>query len=149
MLNQRSTDLMDTERYRAALSGLSRDLQEGLKHVRQKNIELWKTHSDEATRCAVDKNREVLAKCGLTCLFNKVPMHHKKGSQNNLLTCLTQKGGGARVPQSLQTQVFESWYAKDLGYEVAEVWQKFYFFSGALGLLVMFFMAKMCGSPRE
>merc|ERR1712190_580058 len=90
LLNEQSSDLVaakDTDAYRGALVRLNGVMEEGYQHLRQKNIELWKVHSDEATRCALRENRVIERHCGLVCLFNKVPRVHKKTSERNLFEC--------------------------------------------------------------
>jgi hypothetical protein len=143
MLSDQGKDLTDTDQYKGALRQLESALQEGHDHVRQKNIEFWKVHSDEATRCARKENQAVLAKCGLLCLFNKVPRVHKMTSQKHLLDCLKQSGSGSRMPPKLQLQVFENWYNKDLGHESASVNSNFYIMSGLVGAVVLFVCVAM------
>merc|ERR1712113_1049200 len=114
LLVEQGGQLTDTSAHKGALHSLNTVLEEGHQHVRQKNIELWKVHSDEATRCAVRENRAVMAKCGLTCLFNKVPSVHKVTCQRHLFDCFARSGTGSRMSPQMQAKVFENWYEKDL-----------------------------------
>jgi hypothetical protein len=121
MLDERSKHLTDTDHFGAARQSLERELAEGLGMAKRKNIDIWKVESDEATRCARKENRAVLAKCGLTCLFNKVPRVHKSISQRHLYDCFQRVGGAQKMPAKLQSQIFESWYSTDLSHEAADV----------------------------
>jgi len=145
MLAEQCRDVSDTRHFREAMLSLDQVLEEGLQHVRQKNIDRWKVDSDEATRCALRENRAVMAKCGLTCLFNKVPRVHKLTSQRHLLDCLKNSGAGTRMPPKLQYQVFENWYSKDLGSDAAAVTNNFTVGVGAIGLIILFSCVKCSG----
>jgi len=149
MLDEQGRDLSDTDSYRGALRSLDSVLEEGYAHAKQKNVELWKVHSDEATRCALRENRAALKKCGLLCLFNKVPMVHKSNSRQHLFSCFARSGAGSRMSPNMQMQVFEDWYDKDLAHDAATVWSNFYMFIGTpiIGLLVMMLFAG-CGRSR-
>eukprot|EP00913_Durusdinium_trenchii_P000728 g679.t1 len=59
-LDEDGRDLQDTDAYRGVLRSLDTALDEGLTQIRQKNVELWKVHSDEATRCALKENDAAL-----------------------------------------------------------------------------------------
>ncbi|CAE7230912.1 unnamed protein product [Symbiodinium natans] len=116
----------DTDAHR----GLESVLDEGFVHIKQKNIELWKVHSDEATRCALKENQAAEKNCRYFCLFTRVPMVHKANSRKHLLHCLSRSSTGTRMSQSMQNQVFEDWYNKDLAHDAATVWTNFYLFLG-------------------
>jgi len=135
MLVEQGRDLADTDAYRGALRSLNSVLEEGYQHVRQKNVELWKVHSDEATRCALSKNQAEQRRCGLACLFNKVPAVHKSISRKHLVSCFPRSGTGARMSVSMQEKVFEDWYSKDLAHDADTVWNHFYLMSAVVGIL--------------
>lgn len=139
MLDEQGRDLTDTEAYKGAVRSLNSVLEEGHLHVRQKNVELWKVHSDEATRCAMRENQAAERRCGLLCLFNKVPPVHKATSQRHLFACFARSGSGARMSPSMQMHVFEDWYSKDLAHDAANVWNNFILGIGTplLGLIVL------------
>jgi len=141
-------DLKDTDAYRGAVMSLNSVLEEGLLHVRQKNIELWKVHSDEATRCALRANEAVMRQCGLLCFFNKVPQVHKSTSKKHLIQCFPRSGAGARMSPTMQMQVFENWYNKDLAHDASTVWNNFYIGSGLLGFCVLMLCmgGRLCSS---
>ena len=105
-----------------------------------------KVHSDEATRCALKENQAAEKNCRYVCLFTRVPMVHKANSRKHLLQCLSRSSTGTRMSQSMQNQVFEDWYNKDLAHDVATVWTNFYLFLGTpiMGILVLCF-ASGCG----
>jgi len=121
MLDERSKHLADTDHFVAARQSLERELAEGLGWSKKKNIDIWKVESDEATRCARKENRAALAKCGFTCLFNKVPRVHRSMSQRHLYDCFQRVGGAQKMPPRLQYQIFENWYATDVSREAADV----------------------------
>merc|ERR1712194_275128 len=135
MGNAEAGGLSDTKHFAGAMRNLEQELEEGLQHARQKNIKRWKVDADDATRCALRENRAVMAKCGYSCLFNKMPRYHKLTSQRHLLNCL--KRSSINMPMKLQQQVFESWYTLDLGSEAAGVAFNFKMGMGAIMLLVL------------
>lgn len=139
MMEEQGRDLMDTDAYKGTLRSLNDALEEGFQHLRKKNVELWKVHSDEATRCALRLNQAVERRCGLLCLFNKVPRVHKQTSQKHLIECFPKSGTGARMSPSMQLQVFEDWYNKDLAHDAATVWNNFYIGSALVGLISLLF----------
>lgn len=151
MLGDQSRDLADTEAYKGALRSLGSVLDEGYAHIRQKNVELWKVHSDEATRCAVKLNHELERRCGLWCLFNKAPNVHKSKSWDHLTGCMARSGTASRMSANMQHKVFEDWYAKDLAHDAAVAWKNFYILSSLVGLcgLVVFCALCGCGGPRR
>lgn len=130
LLDEQGRDLQDTDAYRGALRSLETVLEEGFAQIKQKNVELWKVHSDEATRCALRENEAVHKNCRYVCLFTWVPMVHKAKSRKHLLNCLSRSGTGTRMSQSMQNQVFEDWYNKDLAHDAATVWTNFCLFLG-------------------
>jgi hypothetical protein len=94
-----------------------------LQKLRKKNIELWKVHSDEATQCAFELNTQyVNLNCpqGWFCWFKVWPAAHRTRSWDHLLQCFKDSKMQAPSP-SIQSQIFDSWYEKELGKEVAEV----------------------------
>jgi len=134
MLQEQGQDLIDTEQHRGAVHQLNQVLEEGYYHTRQKNVELWKVHSDEATRCALRENQNLERQCGLLCFFNKVPRVHKTTSRHHLMQCFAKSGAGSRMSSDMQLKVFENWYDKDLAHDAAAVWNNFYIMSGLIGL---------------
>ena len=48
MLDEQGRDLSDTDAFKGATRSLNAEIDEGMRHVRTKNVELWKVHSDEA-----------------------------------------------------------------------------------------------------
>ena len=90
--------------------------------LRKKNIELWKVHSDEATHCAFELNAQYVdLHCpqGWFCWFKVWPGSHRAGSAAHLFECFARSGKPPSA--SIQTQIFESWYEKELAREAAEV----------------------------
>merc|ERR1712183_504962 len=131
-----------------AMRNVNNVLEEGLQHIRAKNVELWKVQSDEGTRCALRENRAIERQCGLSCLFNKVPRVHKVTSQQNLTMCFARSGTGSRMSQSMQLQVFNNWYEKDLAHDAAAVWNNFMIMSAVLGLCGLVFLCGLRGLGR-
>mmetsp|Transcript_114630 Transcript_114630/g.331255 ORF Transcript_114630/g.331255 Transcript_114630/m.331255 type:complete len:842 (-) Transcript_114630:153-2678(-) len=119
-------ELKDTEAYRGAVRMLAEVVEEGARHARQKNIELWKVHSDEATRCALRENEIVRRQCGWQCFFNKVPGVHRSTCMRHLMQCFGRSGAGSKMSPQMQMLVFESWYLKDLAAEASAVRTFFY-----------------------
>mmetsp|Transcript_22775 Transcript_22775/g.50340 ORF Transcript_22775/g.50340 Transcript_22775/m.50340 type:complete len:825 (+) Transcript_22775:72-2546(+) len=148
LLEERDKDLADTEAFKASLRSLLNILEDGHRHARQKNIELWKVHSDEATLCAKRANQALERQCGLFCFFNKVPQVHKSTSQKHLASCMPRSGAGARMSPSMQLQVFENWYTKDLAHDNAAVWFNFYIVSALVGLGMLLFCG-VCLRPQQ
>ncbi|CAE7689644.1 dnaK [Symbiodinium microadriaticum] len=66
MLDEQGRELQDTDAHRGALRSLESVLDEGFVHIKQKNIELWKVHSDEATRCALKENQAAEKNCRMS-----------------------------------------------------------------------------------
>mmetsp|Transcript_17866 Transcript_17866/g.56304 ORF Transcript_17866/g.56304 Transcript_17866/m.56304 type:complete len:372 (+) Transcript_17866:1003-2118(+) len=147
MLEEQGRELMDTDAYKGTVRSLKDEVEDGFVHLRRKNVELWKVHSDEATRCALRANQAVERRCGLLCLFNKVPKVHKTTSQRHLIECFPKSGTGARMSPSMQLQVFEDWYNKDLAHDAATVWNNFYIGTALIGL-VMILLWTAC-KPRR
>jgi hypothetical protein len=108
--------------YRGTRSSLDSIVDQELQKLKKKNIELWKVHSDEATQCAFELNSQYVGlNCpqGWFCWFKVWPGAHKRRSTEHLMQCFAQ---GRNPPsESIRTQIFESWYEKELGKEVAEV----------------------------
>jgi hypothetical protein len=117
----------DTLAFENAKSRLKQALEEGLVHVREKNYEFWKVHSDRATRCAVALNKEKERACGfIFCLSSWVPWAHKASSRWHLKQCFKQHiSVGSGLSSSLQNHVFEIWYKKDLGHDEERVSTRF------------------------
>jgi hypothetical protein len=108
--------------YKEARSGLDSVVDSELQKLRKKNIELWKVHSDEATQCAFELNTQYVAmNCpqGWFCWFRVWPGSHRSRSLEHLHQCFSQNP--TPPSDSIQNQIFESWYDKELGREVAEV----------------------------
>lgn len=147
MLEELDRELSDTPAFSGALYSLNAEMEECRNFLRQKNIGFWKAHSDEATRCAQKKNHLAEKQCGLLCLFNKVPFHHKKISQRHLLGCFPKSDISARMTSAMQYQVFEDWYSKDLAHDADRVWTHFYMLSTLVGLCVLLFFASCW--PRQ
>lgn len=101
-----------------------------LDKLRRKNIELWRVHSEEAIVCALQRNFEyVQANCphGWFCLFKLVPQYHERVARANLEACIDGAPGvRAKMPVSLRSSVFDSWYSKDLAREASEVKNNMY-----------------------
>eukprot|EP00927_Polykrikos_kofoidii_P077389 TRINITY_DN74329_c0_g1_i1.p1 TRINITY_DN74329_c0_g1~~TRINITY_DN74329_c0_g1_i1.p1 ORF type:complete len:920 (-),score=151.25 TRINITY_DN74329_c0_g1_i1:294-3053(-) len=131
-------NLSDTEPYRLAARRLASHLEDGLRRVLDKNIELWKVNADEATRCARELNRVVEQECGWLCLYNIIPSVHKATCRRNLLRCLEQSPMGGRMAPALQSHVVDMWYTKDLGNEAARV-------STRLGAILVTFATLLVG----
>mmetsp|Transcript_1289 Transcript_1289/g.2708 ORF Transcript_1289/g.2708 Transcript_1289/m.2708 type:complete len:144 (+) Transcript_1289:67-498(+) len=90
----------------------------------------------EAIACGVRENAAMMQRCGLFCLFNKIPKAHKAISKTNLQQCLVHTRLGFRS-KAEALQVFEDWYNKDLAHEVVTVWNNFYIFSAVVGLVIL------------
>lgn len=105
----------DTETFIDAHRRLEGVLVEGYQQIRQKNVELWKVHSDDATRCAAHSIREQELRCGVICLFNSVPWVHKSYCRRFLRHCFQKSEIASRMLPDMQNQVFEIWYTRDLG----------------------------------
>lgn len=146
---QQGRELVDTDPYKSALQSLNSVMEEGYQHIRQKNVELWKVHSDEATRCALRENQAVERRCKMWCLFNKIPQVHKTTSRKHLMGCFSRSGFGSRMSPAMQEQVFENWYNKDLAQDAASVWTNFYIMSGLVGgfMVLLFFQCSRSGAP--
>jgi len=138
MLEEHGKDLADTEAFRGAMRSLNAVFMEGQEFMRQKNVELWKAHSDEATRCALARNHAMEKQCGLLCFFNKLPRAHKSTSHKHLFECFKRSETSMPLTTSMQQQIFETWYSKDLATDVANVWNNFYMGSALLGFCVLF-----------
>ena len=95
-------------------------------------------------RATLRENQAVERQCGFTCLFNKVPGVHKSTSQKHLIQCFARLGAATKMSPSMQLNVFENWYNKDLAHDGAMVWNNFYIGSALIGLVVM----AMCGVCR-
>eukprot|EP00928_Gymnodinium_smaydae_P070410 TRINITY_DN54253_c0_g1_i2.p1 TRINITY_DN54253_c0_g1~~TRINITY_DN54253_c0_g1_i2.p1 ORF type:complete len:918 (-),score=210.27 TRINITY_DN54253_c0_g1_i2:211-2964(-) len=129
-------NLSDTGAFSEARKRLKEALEEGLRQVRDKNVELWKVHSDEATACAQRSNRDAEKRCSwLFCFFTTIPWYHKYVSRKHLRTCFSQSLMGARMTPSLQSHVFDIWYKKDLGYEAGRVSTRFWLLVAAISAL--------------
>lgn len=117
-----SLGLTDTEAFAEVKKRTDQALREDLLQLREKNVELWKAHSDEATRCAVAANRARERTCGqVFCLFTMVPWVHRSASKQHLNQCFGKSASGSKMTPSLQAQVFEAWYSKDMGNEAHKV----------------------------
>ena len=112
----------DSNPYRETRERLDQIVSGEYEKLRKKNIELWKVHSDEATHCGIEANfRYAEEHCpqGWFCWFKVWPGAHRAKSAQHLLNCF--KSARVVPPESVRTQVFDSWYEKELGKEVAEV----------------------------
>lgn len=119
-------DLMDSDAFGEVRARLDNAMREGLQQAREKNIEVWKAYSDEATRCAVAANRARESQCGWFCLFNNVPWSHQATSRRHLNDCLAKSTVGSRMAATLRGHVFDAWYRKDIHSEAQRVWMRFY-----------------------
>jgi len=113
----------DTKPFEDGTSRLNGFLDGELKNLKAKNIELWKIHSDEATRCAVAANNAVSARCGWFCMYKWFPWSHKRVARQNLKECFAKTRSS--IDGELQLQVFLVWYDKDLAHEADAVWVGF------------------------
>eukprot|EP00930_Biecheleria_cincta_P084705 TRINITY_DN74154_c0_g1_i1.p1 TRINITY_DN74154_c0_g1~~TRINITY_DN74154_c0_g1_i1.p1 ORF type:complete len:900 (+),score=135.61 TRINITY_DN74154_c0_g1_i1:83-2782(+) len=119
-------DLMDTDAFGEVRKRFDASMREGLVEVLEKNIEVWKAYSDEATRCAVAANRALGQQCSIFCFFRNVPWSHKSTSRRHLSECLGKSAMGSRMSAPLRAQVFDAWYKKDMSYEVQQVSNRFW-----------------------
>jgi len=117
--------LTDTMPFEASRDRLETVITDEYKRVQDKNVELWKVHSDEATRCAANANRVAGKACGILCLFTTVPWYHKAVTRQHLTDCFTRSTMSQQMATPLRTRVFEAWYAKDLVRETSRVHTKF------------------------
>jgi len=118
-------DLTDTDAFKGVRDHLDRTMAQGLQQLREKNIELWKAHSDDATRCAVAANQAAEDRCGAIGLFNTVPWVHQARSRRHLGECFTRSPIGSRMSEPLRAHVFDAWYHKDLSRDVQRVRSRF------------------------
>mmetsp|Transcript_150121 Transcript_150121/g.279877 ORF Transcript_150121/g.279877 Transcript_150121/m.279877 type:complete len:856 (-) Transcript_150121:19-2586(-) len=126
-LAEHGKPIADTEAYKNAVGTLQTHMNEGLRQLQTKNIEVWKAWSDVATRCAVQANFNVERQCGYICFFRIVPWVHKATCRRHLNECFAKDPVyGSRMSADLQAQVFDAWYRKDLGSTVERVWTRFY-----------------------
>jgi hypothetical protein len=126
----------DTTAFSKAKDLLKTALEEGLVHTREKNYEFWKVQSDQVTRCAVRLNKAAERDCGFLCLFLTVPWAHKATSRRHLDECFKQASAGSRLSSSLQNNVFEIWYKKDLGHDAERVATRCYALMWTLAVLL-------------
>jgi len=153
LLVDQGKDLGDTERYKAAMRNLDGKLREGLNHALEKNLKIWKSHSDEVTRCALKMNRELERRTGLFSTFNKIPWVHKSTCRKHLMQCFSQHAqtdGGtmvSKIAAPMQSQIFDVWYTQDLARDSAAVWTSFYMMFGAIVLTVL--AVVWCRSSRR
>jgi hypothetical protein len=113
----------DTNPYRDMRMSLDEVVGEEISKLERKNIELWKIHSDEATRCGEEMNEKyVQENCpqGWFCLFKIIPSYHRQIAMDHLMQCFASKRGTV-PPQAIQSRVFDSWYEKELAKEAADV----------------------------
>ena len=121
--------------------------------LRRKNVELWKVHSDEATTCALELNKQYRkdnCMSGWFCLFALFPASHKTVSYRHLQDCFDK---GSRMPNSMRQAVFEIWYEKDLIKEVGEVSKNMFVTGLAIALpssmLLFKFLTGTRGEQRQ
>merc|ERR1712050_102469 len=100
-LEEQSMDLVDTSAFDDKKRSLERLLAEGLDQAKTTNVGHWKLESDDATRCAAQANQVLELQCDFFCLFNKVPLIHKRKSREHLMTCFRQSEG-TRLPLAMQ-----------------------------------------------
>jgi len=129
-------DLTDTDPFADSRKRLAKALNEEYQIVLQRNVELWKVHSDDATRCAVQKNRALEQRGGSFSLFNKVPWVHRYRSRQHLRECFQRSDTSKELPASMQGKIFESWYTKDMAHEAGRVSNTFMFWC-LTGLLLL------------
>jgi len=149
MLEGSAKDLSDTDAFTNARSHLNGVLKQGYEQMREKNVELWKAHSDEATRCALALNQEVMKKCGLLCLFSAVPWSHRATSRRHLSDCFARSAMASRMSMPLRAQVFEAWYNKDLGRDIQQVRTRFTMILGTAAALVAAMGWSCCCRSRQ
>jgi hypothetical protein len=142
--------LTDTDAFAETLASLEAALKEGRQQSLDKNVDLWKAHSDEATRCAVAANRVTWKACGFLCIYNKVPWVHRATSRRHLNDCFARSAIGSTMSPQLRAHVFEAWYSRDLSREVQQVQFKFNAFATAVLALVLGATWQCyCGRPRH
>jgi hypothetical protein len=128
----------DSDAYESTRSRLNSIVESEFAKLRKKNIELWKVHSDSATQCAIEANHKyALEHCpqGWFCLFRTWPGTFRAKSLHHLLTCFNATSSKSKIPpESVRTQIFESWFEKDLAPQTAEV--KFNMWVGLVSILV-------------
>ncbi len=121
-INEVAERLADTQQYVDTRERLDAVASAEWDRLRRKNIELWKVHSDEATQCALEMNREFIQReCGQgwMCLYRLWPSSHYKQSKRHLDQCFERVS--VKMPASMRDAVFESWYEKELAGEASEV----------------------------
>lgn len=129
-------DLTDTDPFADSRKRLAKALGEEYQIVSSRNVELWKVHSDDATRCAVQKNRALEQKSGAFSLFNKVPWVHWYRSRQHLRECFQRSDASKEISASMQTKIFESWYTKDMAHEAGRV-SNYFMFLGLTALVIL------------
>jgi hypothetical protein len=140
-------DLTDTDPFADSKKRLGKALSEAYQIVSSRNVELWKVHSDDATRCAVQKNRALEQRSGTFSLFNKVPWMHRYRSRQHLRECFLRSDASKEISASMQAKIFESWYTKDMAQEAGRVGNYFMFLG--LTAFVLFVGGWWLFSPRQ
>lgn len=137
LLAEHGKPITDTDAYKNTAQNLQTQMNEGLRQLQSKNIEVWKAWSDVATRCAVQANNNVDRQCGMFCLFRNMPWVHKATSRRHLMECFAKDSVyGSRMSAELQGQVFDVWYRKDMGQSVERVWNRFYMWLATWAVLL-------------
>jgi hypothetical protein len=129
-------DLTDTDPFADSKKRLAKALTEEYQIVASRNIELWKVHSDDATRCALQKNKAMEQRGGSFSLFNKVPWVHYYRSRQHLRECFQRSDANKEIAASMQAKIFESWYSKDMAQDAGRVSNSFMFWC-MTGLLLV------------
>lgn len=132
---EHSAGLQDTEPFVELKNMLDATMKEGLKQVQDKNIQLWKVHADDATRCAAGGVAERERRSGFFSLFGTMPWYHRTACRGVLSQCLEQSALGARMPRSIQKHVFEVWYAQDMAKSAGRANNRMYVWLVTLAIL--------------
>jgi len=141
--------LEDTDAFADAIRRLDAVLGEGYQQAREKNVELWKVHSDDATRCAAAANMESERRCGSFCLFSLLPWAHKRTSRQHLANCFARSSSGSRMSPLLQSQVFEIWYSRDMGFAAQYVRYRFFTMLATVALICLGLWWRCAGAGRQ
>jgi len=140
-------DLTDTDPFADSKKRLFKALTEEYQIVASRNVELWKVHSDDATRCAAQKNKAMEQRSGSFSLFNKVPWVHYYRSRQHLRECFQRSDASKEISASMQAKIFDSWYSKDMAHEAGRV-SNYFMCLGVTALLLMLGVWWLC-SPRQ
>jgi len=134
----KDADVSDTQQHTDCGIKLEKNMKKEYQRLANKNVELWRVHSDEATNCAQERLKVEEKQCTLmgNCLFHFVPYLHRDICSRFLYDCLQKHQTSRLISSAMQQKIFESWYEKDLQYDATytknNFWAVFIGFGGLL-----------------